>query len=70
MLRYYRSEVRKSSGFAFDYPEIELRDIKGKYYANDEDLNPAYYYILVACGKKEIFFERGRLVILYYSLII
>lgn len=52
MLRYYRSEVRKSSGFAFDCPEIELRDIKGKYYANDEDLNPAYYYILVACGKK------------------
>lgn len=62
--------MRKSSGFAFECLEIEPRDIKGKYYANDEDLNTSYYSVLVACGKKEIFSERGRLVILCYSLII
>lgn len=53
--------MRKSSGFTFECLEIEPRDIKGKYYANDEDLNTAYYSVLVACGKKEIFSERGRL---------
>ena len=57
--------MRKSSGFTFECPEIEPRDIKGKYYANDEDLNTAYYYVLVACGKK-----RRRLVILCCSRII
>lgn len=63
--------MRKSSGFAFECLEIEPRDIKGKYYANDEDLNTANHYsVLVACGKKEIFSERGRLVILCYSMII
>lgn len=51
--------MRKSSGFAFDCPEIELRDIKGKYYANDEDLIPRIIIYLLRAEKRKFSLSEG-----------
>ena len=70
MLWYYRSEVRKSSGFAFDCPENELRGIsKVNIMLMMKVLIPRIIMYLLRAEKQEIFSERGRVVILCYSLI-
>lgn len=70
MLWCYRSEVRKSSGFVFDCPEIELGGIsKVNIMQMMKVLIPRVIMYLLRAEKKEISSERGRLVILCYSLI-